>query len=194
MLREAVGPLGEGEADGVLRRMCSSLDRVMDRARAATAAMPGGHAALFEINRKKADVKPSKPFDSRMEDDTWARYKDGDLFDEFEEAAGRPAMDEPDRSAGTQADPLARGIPDRTPRGGPGRLARSQPDRSVRNGSDRSARGEPDQPARKAYEEKVDRLCLDMVIAFFDHQYKHTQYENAIINGLAAMGLREDGG
>ena len=35
-----------------------------------------GYAALFEINRNDAQVKARKPFDSRMEDDTWARYKD----------------------------------------------------------------------------------------------------------------------
>jgi hypothetical protein len=84
----------------------------MDRARATT--MRVGHAVLFEINRKEVHVKPRKPFDSRMQDDTWIPYKDmfrklcfirrtddqegnrqpyqfrnrqGDLYDAFGEAA-----------------------------------------------------------------------------------------------------------
>ena len=32
------------------------------------------------------------------------------------------------------------------------------------------------------------------MVALFDHPLKHTHYENAIISGLAVMGLREDGG
>ncbi|KAK0744615.1 hypothetical protein B0T21DRAFT_429238, partial [Apiosordaria backusii] len=57
-----------------------------------------------------------------------------------------------------------------------------------------AAGGILDTAAQQAYEVKVDRLCLDTVIALFDHQFKHTQYENAIISGLAVMGIREDGG
>ncbi|KAF6815375.1 hypothetical protein CMUS01_12464 [Colletotrichum musicola] len=44
-----------------------------------------GHAVLFEVQRKEADVKPARPFDSRLEDDIWARYKE--LWDKFEQAA-----------------------------------------------------------------------------------------------------------
>ena len=53
--------------------MWESLDRVMDAAQ--TAALGAGQAVLFEINRRDANVKPHKPFNSRLEDDTWARYK-----------------------------------------------------------------------------------------------------------------------
>ncbi len=170
MLRGSIERVGEDEA--VLRRMCASLERVMNQAQAAAAGMAGGHAVLFEVNRKKADVKPSRPFDSRMEDDSWDRYKDvfrkvlcfvqrtdqweeedqppyeltarqGDLFDAFVEAAEQPAG-----AATDQAEHTA----------------------------------------------KVDRLCLDTVVALFDHQYQHTHYENAIISALSVMGLREDGG
>jgi hypothetical protein len=48
----------------------------MDRARATVTTMRVGHAVLFEINRKEVHVKPRKPFDSRMQDDTWIPYKD----------------------------------------------------------------------------------------------------------------------
>lgn len=112
-MRATVRPIYEDETG--LRRMWESLERVMERARAIVAAMPFGYAVLFEINRKEVHVKPKKPFDARMEDDTWVRYKDvfqkliciirrtddrdenrpsyeftdrqGELYDEFVEAA-----------------------------------------------------------------------------------------------------------
>jgi uncharacterized C2H2 Zn-finger protein len=63
-LRESVGPVKEDEA--VLQRMCEGLERVLTQAQGVVAGMPRGHAVLFEINRKSADIKPNKPFDSRM--------------------------------------------------------------------------------------------------------------------------------
>lgn len=73
-LRNAAGPIQGDEA--VLQGMCDSLDRVLDQAWATTVPMTVGMPALFEVERKEVDVKPNRPFDSRLEDDTWARYKD----------------------------------------------------------------------------------------------------------------------
>ncbi|KAK4206214.1 hypothetical protein QBC37DRAFT_445140 [Rhypophila decipiens] len=73
-LRESMGPIGEDEA--TLQRMWDSLGRVMDQARAAAVPIRVGHAVLFEVNRKEAHMKATKPFDSRMEDDTWIRYRE----------------------------------------------------------------------------------------------------------------------
>ncbi|KAK4118462.1 hypothetical protein N657DRAFT_583588, partial [Parathielavia appendiculata] len=67
---EAIGP-----DEAVLRGMWESVERVAERARAAVLKR-GGHAVLFEINKKEVHIKPSKPFEGRMEDDTWARYKE----------------------------------------------------------------------------------------------------------------------
>ncbi|KAM7213331.1 Protein of unknown function (DUF3505) domain containing protein, partial [Rhypophila decipiens] len=44
--------------------------------RAAAVPIRVGYAVLFEVNRKEAHVKARKPFDSRMEDDTWVRYRE----------------------------------------------------------------------------------------------------------------------
>ncbi|KAM7210717.1 hypothetical protein V8F06_013895 [Rhypophila decipiens] len=74
-LRESMGPIGEDEA--TLQRMWDSLGRVMDQARAAAVPIRVGHAVLFEVNRKEAHVKARKPFDSRMEDDTWSAIVSG---------------------------------------------------------------------------------------------------------------------
>jgi hypothetical protein len=48
--------------------------RVMSRARAIATPAQVGSQALFEAQRKEVDKKPRRPFDNRMEDDTWARY------------------------------------------------------------------------------------------------------------------------
>ncbi|KAK4117940.1 hypothetical protein N657DRAFT_555427, partial [Parathielavia appendiculata] len=72
-LRGSVEPIGDDEAG--LKRMWESMERVMGRARAAVLKR-SGHAVLFEINRKEVHIKPSKPFEGRMEDDTWARSKE----------------------------------------------------------------------------------------------------------------------
>ncbi|KAK4155073.1 hypothetical protein C8A00DRAFT_42226 [Chaetomidium leptoderma] len=73
-LREAAGPIGDEEA--VLQRMWESFERVLDRARATAVPSKVGLAALFEIERKEMHVKPGRPFDNRMEADTWERYKE----------------------------------------------------------------------------------------------------------------------
>ncbi|KAK3935012.1 hypothetical protein QBC46DRAFT_424293 [Diplogelasinospora grovesii] len=59
-----------------------SFKRVMEQARAA--------AVAGRINRKEAHVKPSKPFNSRVKDDTWERYKEvcRKLFSEMVKEAG----------------------------------------------------------------------------------------------------------
>lgn len=43
---------------------------------ATVMSMHVGHAVLFAINRKEVHVNPRKPFDGRMQDGTWVRYKD----------------------------------------------------------------------------------------------------------------------
>lgn len=210
VMRATVGPIHEDETG--LRRMWESLERVMERARATVAAMHAGHAVLFEINRKEVHVKPRKPFDGRMEEDTWARYKDvfqklicfirrtddrdenrppyeftnrqGKLYDEFVEAAqgGSHVAGEPSDTVQEQPNAV-RGQSDPT-------REQTDPTREQTN----PAREQTNPAEQEAYEARVDRLCLDFMVALFDHPLKHTHYENAIISGLAVMGLREDGG
>jgi len=72
--RALVADVGEGEA--VLQLMCDEFDRVMDRAKATAVPDAVGHAVLFEMNRKEVHIKAKRPFDSRMEEESWQRYKD----------------------------------------------------------------------------------------------------------------------
>lgn len=160
-LRGTLGTIKDDEP--VLRRMWESMERVLDAAQAASAISRIGQAVLFEINRKEAHVKPRKPFDSRLEDDTWARYKEVfrkllcflQRVEEWEDK-DQPAYE----LTGRQGDLL--------------------------DAFEEAAAGQGG--------DKADRLGLDMMVAFFDQEFKHTHYENAIISGLAVMGLRDDGG
>lgn len=52
-----------------------SVDRLFDQARASCSLSRAGLAVLFEVNRTEAHIKPTKPFDGRMEDTSWAKYK-----------------------------------------------------------------------------------------------------------------------
>lgn len=163
-LRNSIRPIEDDEP--VLQRMWESMERVMDMAQAAVTPWQVGQAVLFEINRKEVHIKPRKPFDSRLEDDTWIRYKTAfrkllcfihrtqDWDDE-----DRPAYDFTEKQ-GKLFDAFAE-----------------------------AAGAEQD-----GQEARVDRLGLDAIVAMFDHEFKHGQYENAIISGLAVMGLRDDGG
>jgi hypothetical protein len=62
------------EHEHALQLIQDSLMRVMNRARAIATPAQVGSQALFEAQRKEVDKKPRRPFDNRMEDDTWARY------------------------------------------------------------------------------------------------------------------------
>ncbi|KAH7109378.1 hypothetical protein B0J13DRAFT_422463, partial [Dactylonectria estremocensis] len=165
-LRESAGAVREDEA--VLQRMCDILDRGLDQARATSVPMKVGRPVLFDVERKEVNVKPSRPFDSRLEDDTWARYKDvwrkmvciwqrtqqwedsdrppfglterqGELYDAFEEAVEAAVKD----TEGTG---------------------------------------------------KVERLCLDMLVGFLDHRLKRGDLDNVVLSALAVLGIREDNG
>lgn len=41
---------------------------------------------------------------------------------------------------------------------------------------------------------KVERLCLDMLVGFLDHQLKRGDYDNVVLSALAVLGIREDNG
>lgn len=63
--------------EGILQELDGGLVRVLDQARSITTESCIGWAALFELERKSAvGPKPPKPFDARMETDSWKRYKD----------------------------------------------------------------------------------------------------------------------
>lgn len=168
-LRETPKPAGESEV--ALKRGWSILEQVMDQARVAATPKRAGRPALFEIQRKDMHLKPNRPFDNRLEDDTWARYKDVFRklmcmlwrFEDWEDDQ-RP----PYRLTGRQGDQWD--------------SFREAIEEEVAEGS------------AKVEQEALERMCLDTVIGWLDHSLKQDHYDNVVISGLAVMGIREDGG
>ncbi|KAK1622054.1 hypothetical protein BDP81DRAFT_455618 [Colletotrichum phormii] len=52
--------------------MWTSVNEVLEYARAISTPNKVGHAVLFEVQRKEAHIKPTKPFNNRIKEDTWA--------------------------------------------------------------------------------------------------------------------------
>ncbi|KAF5484112.1 Bloom syndrome protein-like protein [Colletotrichum fructicola] len=167
-LQEATQPIEDGEE--TLRNMWAVFNSVADKARATAAPHKVGHDALFEAERKEIGQKPVRPFDNRMEDDTWQRYKE--VWRKMVSIWFR--MDEwPERERP------------------PYRF-------TMRQGSLWDAftsRVEADVGSRQAAQaEEVERMCLDAIIAIIEDPYKQSQKESAMIGALAVLGIREDGG
>lgn len=53
------------------------MDAMVNRARPIAGPSKVRAAALFNIQRKGLEVKPRRPFNKRIEEDTWVRYKVG---------------------------------------------------------------------------------------------------------------------
>ncbi|MDB5910917.1 MAG: hypothetical protein JWP34_5031, partial [Massilia sp.] len=168
-LRTSIRPVEDGEV--VLQQVWQSCERVLEQAKAAAIPQRVGYAALFEINRNDAQVKSKKPFDSRMEDDTWARYKEVMRklvcyvlrTKEWDERPQYEMTHRQKRLVDQVVTATEDNVQDGTQGGGLQCVA-------------------------------ADRICLDMMVEFFDHALKDSHYESVIISGLAVMGIREDGG
>jgi hypothetical protein len=145
----------------------------MERARATVAAMPFGHAVLFEINRKEMNVKPKKPFDGRMEDDTWARYKD--VFQQLicfirrtdDRDENRPTYEFTNRQGELYDEFVKAAQGESQMAGEPSDAVQEQLD-AIREQSD-PAQEQTNPAVQEAYKARADRLCLDFMVALFDH-------------------------
>lgn len=72
-LEEMQAPITENEIE--LQYMRNAQDRVLQTAYSICQGHRIGLAALFEINRREVTQRAKKPFETRMEDDSWQRYK-----------------------------------------------------------------------------------------------------------------------
>ncbi|KAF4415830.1 hypothetical protein CFRS1_v016116, partial [Colletotrichum fructicola] len=150
--------------------MWAVFNSVADKARATAAPHKVGHDALFEAERKEIGQKPVRPFDNRMEDDTWQRYKE--VWRKMVSIWFR--MDEwPERERPPYRFTIRQGS-----------LWDAFTSRVAADVSSRQA----------AQAEEVERMCLDAIIAIIEDPYKQSQKESAMIGALAVLGIREDGG
>lgn len=176
MLRAMTEPAGEEE--GVLRQMCESLDRTTENARETCRTGTVGLSALFEINRREVRKKPAHPFDARMEDDSWMRYKE----------VWRKIVCVWHRTQ--QLDKNSRPPYQFTS------TQQSKWETFVQNAQARDGafQGGTGTPSVTVSDKLFDQQCLDVIISFLDHQTPEGDYQNAIISALAVLGIRDDGG
>ncbi|KAF5487470.1 hypothetical protein CGCS363_v013910 [Colletotrichum siamense] len=167
-LFNTTAPINEDEV--VLQAMWATVDRVLDQARATSAPNTVGLAVLFEAQRTEAHVKPRRPFDNRMEDDTWARYK-GVWLSLLCVWFRTQEMDD-----------------DKRP---PYKLTSSQGEAwdFFEQMAEAASTGTGHQT-----QEKLERAALDMLISMLDHQLKGGDYSSALLSALAVMGIAENGG
>ena len=64
----AVTPIQEDEH--ALQKAWESFQRVLRAAQGTARPLVVDHGALFEVNRKEADAKTTKPFNGRIEEDS----------------------------------------------------------------------------------------------------------------------------
>ncbi|KXX73085.1 hypothetical protein MMYC01_210546 [Madurella mycetomatis] len=138
------------------------------RRRACTAIDEVGLAVLFEVNRKELGVKPPRPFDSRLEPATTDRY-----INVWKKAVGYLLR--------TSAyDPASR----------PAYRLTLKQRRLLRLFSRRLR----DSGGSEGDFDRVDRVCLDLLVALLDHPLLGASYDSVLLSALAALGVRDDGG
>ncbi|KAK1446545.1 hypothetical protein CMEL01_16820, partial [Colletotrichum melonis] len=168
-LRETTAPIRAAEEE-VLQMMWMSVKAVLERARATSTPNKVGHAVLFEVQRKDAHIKPTRPFDNRMEGDTWARYLDvwRVLSCVWYRTQALPDEERP-----------------------PFRLTERQChtwDEFEQLAGDAAGRGD------ETPSEALQKAALGMLVSMLDHQLRKGHYDNALVSALAVMGIRDDGG
>jgi superfamily II DNA or RNA helicase len=150
-------------------RMWDVAEDVMDRAREICAVSIVGRASLQEIERVDTTTEiPSKPFDNRLEPDTWVRYKGyyRTMFFIWARtlclpAKGRPGyVVTPEQVSSYEAFSSSAAAIDKGDRG-PGMLEQLALAR---------------------------RRFLQLVMSFFSTPFKTSEYESIVISSLAVLG------
>lgn len=165
-LRESIGPSRDDEP--VLQAVKSSFHRVISAAKLGSMRRSIGLQVLFEVNRKEGHIRPRKPFDSIMASDAWVRYK----------AVWWKVLCYLFRTQ--DWDDEERPLYELT-------VKQSRLFDELEAAAENTHASDVDT-------KRMDRLCLDLMIAILDHQWKENEYECVIISALAVMGMREDGG
>jgi hypothetical protein len=165
-----------------LEVLCKAFDWMIQGAQFTTVQEVVSQAALFEANRKEANVEPQRPLDSWMDITTiqsytrvWKQVLCYVLRAEDEDAEKRPAYKLTGRQQiGVQA---------------------------VRAIIQEFQEWQQDQPIddEESDEEiefmgRIQREILRLCIALLNHPLQDNEYQNAIISGLAIMGIRDDDG
>ena len=157
----------------VLEVVWESLDRLFRSAQETATLTVAGLNPLYEINRRKGDVKPPNPFNSRMEPNTVAKYSRiwkrilGYLWKTqmWPETVHRPPYEltEAQGDRFDELDDFILGIVTAGP------------------------------SVSEEEQQRVDRRLLDFIVQLLDHAIPDTAYDSVLISALAAIGWEEDG-
>ena len=181
-LREWIEMPDEEEPD--LEILCKAFDWMIQDAQYITVQEVVSQAALFEANRKEANVEPQKPFDSWMDITTvksytqvWKQLLCYVFRAEDEEVEKRPAY----KLQGQQ------------------QIAIQEVQAMIQEFQE----WKQDQPIEDANEDdesdeeiefigRIQREVLRLCIELLNHPLQDNEYQNVIISGLAVMGIRDD--
>ncbi|TQV90208.1 DNA helicase [Cordyceps javanica] len=208
-LFEMGGPVQEDE--GALQQLCESMERVLDAAKFACHRRRVGLATMFEINRREANKRASRPFDARMESDSWKRYKETWIqmiciiyrAEQMDDEKRPPyvmtdeqgdAWDAWESSAQARSQAACRQVQDeaQTRREA---MYRSLTPNNTSAGSSASRSSTPATVAEAVDDDEFDRQGLAAMMQFLDHDIKDDEYSSAIISAMAVMGIEaEEGG
>src|SRR5277367_6450351 len=174
------------EEEPELEILCKTFDWMIQDAQYVTVQEVVSQAALFEANRKEANVEPQKPFDSWMDITTVKRYTHvwKQLLcyvfrAEDEDIDKRPAY----RLRGQQQIAIqeVRAV-----------IREFQAWKQDQPNEDPNEDDESDEEIE--FMERIQREVLRLCIELLNHPLQDNEYQNVIISGLAIMGIRDDDG
>jgi hypothetical protein len=166
-----------------LEILCKAFDWMIQNAQYTTVQEVVSQAALFEANRKEANVEPQKPFDSWMEITTvqkytrvWKQVLCYIFRAKEEDAEKRPAYKLTSRQQiGVQAVEAV--------------IQEFQEWQQ-----DQPSNDEEESDEEIEFMRRIQREILRLCIALLNHPLQDNEYQNAMISGLAVMGIRDDDG
>ncbi|KAL3420487.1 hypothetical protein PVAG01_08986 [Phlyctema vagabunda] len=184
-VRELVEPVEGDEVE--LQVVYKAFDWMIQGAQFHAVKEVVGIHALFEVNKKEVDKKPHMPFDSwisittvKTYTDVWKTLLYYVLRAEDDDEAKRPLYQLTPKQQ-CQLRELRDKIREF------GRWKEQQP-----------SRGDPTQEVESDEEigsmRQIQRRVLQFCIALLNQPLQDHEYENAIISGLAVLGMREDEG
>lgn len=203
-LLDLMAPVHE-EDEEELKELCESMGRVMDAAQGVCRRNTVGLAALFEINRRDNDKKAGKPFEARMESDSWVRYKEVmmtivrvlfrvDVMDDDK----RPPFqftEEQDKLWGDWTESAERRVKARVRQKKEQERERWKREYAILGSSDDDSSNEEEVERVKTVQaDEIDRQGLEFMMQMLDHNIVDNEYENGIISAMAVMGVEGSGG
>lgn len=193
------------EDEMLLQYMSEQCHNLLDEAYKTCRSYRIGLPAMFEINRREVSVQAKRPFEPRMEADSWARYKSVmcKIIWVIYRTKQRPQEERPPYAMTSTQTRYWKGFTKacrqyQATREYQATLAAKE-DREewgVSSASDSvgSSTSEDINKQIKESQGSCRGMCLRFIIAMLDHSLGDHQYDSVLISTLAVMGVRDDGG